>query len=168
MLRLLRCSREEITGRYGNNWKNIVHPDDLAFTVAHLDEQRKIQPEYRLSYRIQRADGSSCWVMESSRLTVNADGIPEYVCIIIDDTEQKIIENRRIAVERQYRRALQSVCEMLIQVDLTNDLVLSEYMRWGASSRFPRGENYSQCCVEFMQECVHPDDTHTGIPSTPH
>lgn len=55
MLRLLRCSREEITGRYGNNWKNIVHPDDLAFTVAHLDEQRKIQPEYRLSYRIQRA-----------------------------------------------------------------------------------------------------------------
>lgn len=161
MLRLLRCSREEITGRYGNNWKNIVHPDDLAFTVAHLDEQRKIQPEYRLSYRIQRADGSSCWVMESSRLTVNADGIPEYVCIIIDDTEQKIIENRRIAVERQYRRALQSVCEMLIQVDLTNDLVLSEYMRWGASSRFPRGENYSQCCVEFMQECVHPDDRGT-------
>ena len=57
MLRLLRCSREEITGRYGNNWKNIVHPDDFAFTVAHLDEQRKIQPEYRLSYRIQRADG---------------------------------------------------------------------------------------------------------------
>ena len=98
MLRLLRCSREEITGRYGNNWKNIVHPDDFAFTVAHLDEQRKIQPEYRLSYRIQRADGSSCWVMESSRLTVNADGVPEYVCIIIDDTEQKIIENRRIAV----------------------------------------------------------------------
>lgn len=105
--------------------------------MAHLDEQRKIQPEYRLSYRIQRADGSSCWVMESSRLTVNADGVPEYVCIIIDDTEQKIIENRRIAVERQYRRALQSVCEMLIQVDLTNDLVLSEYVRWGASSRFP-------------------------------
>ncbi len=161
MLRLLRCSREEITGRYGNNWKNIVHPDDFAFTVAHLDEQRKIQPEYRLSYRIQRADGSSCWVMESSRLTVNADGVPEYVCIIIDDTEQKIIENRRIAVERQYRRALQSVCEMLIQVDLTNDLVLSEYVRWGASSRFPRGENYSQCCVEFMQECVHPDDRGT-------
>ena len=161
MLRLLRCSREEITGRYGNNWKNIVHPDDFAFTVAHLNEQRKIQPEYRLSYRIQRADGSSCWVMESSRLTVNADGVPEYVCIIIDDTEQKIIENRRIAVERQYRRALQSVCEMLIQVDLTNDLVLSEYVRWGASSRFPRGENYSQCCVEFMQECVHPDDRGT-------
>ena len=99
--------------------------------------------------------------MESSRLTVNADGVPEYVCIIIDDTEQKIIENRRIAVERQYRRALQSVCEMLIQVDLTNDLVLSEYVRWGASSRFPRGENYSQCCVEFMQECVHPDDRGT-------
>lgn len=58
-------------------------------------------------------------------------------------------------------RALQSVCEMLIQVDLTNDLVLSEYVRWGASSRFPRGENYSQCCVEFMQECVHPDDRGT-------
>ena len=50
---------------------------------------------------------------------------------------------------------------MLFQVDLTNDLVLSEYMRWGASSRFPRGENYSQCCVEFMQECVHPDDRGT-------
>ena len=50
---------------------------------------------------------------------------------------------------------------MLIQVDLTNDLVLSEYVRWGASARFPRGENYSQCCVEFMQECVHPDDRGT-------
>lgn len=161
MLRLLRCSREEITGLYGNNWKNIIHPDDFTSTVAHLGEQRKVQPEYRLSYRIRRADGSSCWVMESSRMTINADGIPEYVCIIINDTEQKIIENRRIAVERQYRRALQSVCEMLIQVDLTNDLVLSEYERWGTSSRFPRGESYSHCCTEFMQEYVHPDDRGT-------
>lgn len=65
------------------------------------------------------------------------------------------------SLERQYRRALQSVCEMLIQVDLTNDLVLSEYMRWGSLFRFPRGENHSQCCVEFMQECVHPDDRGT-------
>lgn len=38
MLRLSRCSRERITGRYGNNWKNTVHLDDFAFTVAHLNE----------------------------------------------------------------------------------------------------------------------------------
>ena len=49
---------------------------------------------------------------------------------------------------------------MLIQVDSTNHSVSSEYVRWQPFP-VPPGENYSQCCVEFMQECVHPDDRGT-------
>ncbi len=158
LLTLLRCSREEFDDLYGANWRNIVFPEDLEPTIAALNGQRGTQGEFRLSYRVRRADGAPCWVMESSRLTTNPDGSPEYVCVIINDTEQKQIENRRIAVERQYRRALQSVCEMLIQVDLSNDRVLSEYERWDNIPLFNPEEPYSHSCTRFMQECVHPDD----------
>lgn len=158
LLQLLRCPREQFESLYGTNWRNLVFPDDLPSTIATLDEQREGQNEFRLSYRIRRADGTPCWIMESSRLTKNPDGSPEYICVIINDTEQKQIENRRIAVERQYRRALQSVCEMLIQVDLSNDRVLSEYERWDTIPRFRTSEPYSYSCTRFMQECVHPDD----------
>ncbi len=158
MLSLLRCSREEFDDLYGTNWRNLVFPEDLDATIAAQNGQRGIQEEFRLSYRVRRADGTPCWVMESSRLTRNPDGSPEYVCVIINDTEQKQIENRRIAVECQYRRALQSVCEMLIQVDLSNDRVLSEYERWDNVSLFNPEEPYSHSCTRFMQECVHPDD----------
>ena len=47
---------------------------------------------------------------------------------------------------------------MLIQVDLSNDRVLSEYERWDNVSLFNPEEPYSHSCTRFMQECVHPDD----------
>ncbi len=158
LLQLLGCTREQFPILYGELWKNVIYPGDYDAAMDQLKEQSATQQEHRLSYRIRRADNSLCWVLDSGTLTFSQDGTPEYVCILINNTEQKRFENRQVAVERQYRRALQSVCEVLIQVDLTNDHVLSQYGRWGADPRFPQGERYTHCCTTFMEECVHPDD----------
>jgi CheY-like chemotaxis protein len=58
-------------------WIQSIHPEDRAGREEAIQSARSVQTLYRVSYRLRRADGSSCWVCESGAPQKNASGAIE-------------------------------------------------------------------------------------------
>ncbi|WP_371323483.1 diguanylate cyclase [Dechloromonas sp. ZY10] len=73
----------------------LVHPDDRDKVWRSLNETRAgRQPAHRMEYRMQRRDGSYCWVFDHGRVTAwDHDGCPSRMSgIHVDITERKLLE----------------------------------------------------------------------------
>jgi CheY-like chemotaxis protein len=58
-------------------WLQSIHPEDRPGRDEAIQSARNIGTLYRVSYRLRRADGSSCWVCESGAPQKNASGAIE-------------------------------------------------------------------------------------------
>ncbi|MFJ7041973.1 SpoIIE family protein phosphatase [Streptomyces sp. NPDC101112] len=65
----------DFTGRI-DNWMRIVHPDDLAPTLAAAHRAIRDRTVYEAEYRVRRLDGSYGWTRARGRATYDEHGTP--------------------------------------------------------------------------------------------
>ncbi|MFC8366048.1 SpoIIE family protein phosphatase [Streptomyces griseorubiginosus] len=65
----------EFTGRI-DNWMRIVHPDDLAPTLAAAQRAILDHSVYEAEYRVRRLDGTWSWTQARGRATYDEQGEP--------------------------------------------------------------------------------------------
>jgi PAS domain S-box-containing protein len=73
-----------------DGWKEVIHPDDLAFKYPAYIPIIEARQCYQVEYRVRRADGEYRWVIDraSPRFLTN-DAFAGYVGVIVDITELK-------------------------------------------------------------------------------
>ncbi|MFI7644243.1 SpoIIE family protein phosphatase [Nonomuraea sp. NPDC049400] len=75
MLALFGVDPDTFDGRV-ETWMGIVHPDDLPWVLAEMDEAICAGRMYSSEYRVCRPDGTSAWVRTRGRLVVDDNGEP--------------------------------------------------------------------------------------------
>jgi PAS domain S-box-containing protein len=96
---------EEFTGRApenltGENWADVVHPDDLESQSRTYRLEMEARREFQLEYRIRRADGEYRWMLDKGtpRFLPNGAFIG-YVGILIDVTDVKSSQERALQAQ---------------------------------------------------------------------
>lgn len=109
----------------------IMHPNDVAYSKAKIEEGLKYDESYTVKYRLRCKDGEYIWVVENGKFVLE-EGQLYYYSVIIDfnDSEEKAIAlreaNARVSRERrQYRDALIRNAEFYYEVDITENNVVS-------------------------------------------
>jgi PAS domain S-box-containing protein len=81
----------------GSGWSEGVHPDDMERCMQTYLSAFEARREFRMEYRLRRADGEFCWIVDSGVPRYLADGIfAGYIgsCIVI--TEQLRARQQRM------------------------------------------------------------------------
>jgi PAS domain S-box-containing protein len=76
----------------GNGWTEGVHADDLEHCTSNYLTCFAARQEFRMEYRLQRADGEYCWIVDTGVPRFLPEGdFAGYVgsCIVITDVLQK-------------------------------------------------------------------------------
>ncbi len=80
----------------GFGWLDAVHPDDLAFVRQCFFAANENKREFRVDYRLRRADGSYRWAIDAAAPRVDENGIfLGFVGSVLDITDRKLAEEHR-------------------------------------------------------------------------
>src|SRR5882762_4164628 len=102
--RQLGYEEDEISNEL-REWESRVHPDDLPKIRARIAEYlRHPWPDYEEEFRIQRKDGSWCWMLARAGLVLDDQGEPVRMAgCHVDITRHKLIEIELGRVNRALR-----------------------------------------------------------------
>ncbi|MFM9849064.1 MAG: PAS domain S-box protein [Hyphomicrobiaceae bacterium] len=80
----------------GSGWLLAVHPDDHERVVRAFEHANANRETFTLDYRLRRADGEYCWVVDTGRprYGVSADFLG-HIGSVIDITARKKVEERQ-------------------------------------------------------------------------
>lgn len=103
----------DFTGRpldqeLGNGWASGVHPEDLDRCLANYSTSFDARRDFRIEYRLRRADGEHRWVLDTGTPFYRNGEFGGYIGSCIDITEQK-----RIARQARAEAALRKSEERL-------------------------------------------------------
>jgi PAS domain S-box-containing protein len=108
----------------GDDWHRVIHPDDLAPTLARWDEASASGAPFTMAYRFRAADGSYRWHLGRAVPERDGDGrIVSWIGAAADIDDQKRAEERqRFLVEAgaalgsslDYRRTLAHVARAAV------------------------------------------------------
>lgn len=86
-------------------YDSVIHPEDLPYVVAEVNEAVERGAPYSLEYRVIHVSGEPRWVAEHGRPVFGPDGKPRWTAgMILDITRQKSAQKSRELFERQSRR----------------------------------------------------------------
>jgi two-component system cell cycle sensor histidine kinase/response regulator CckA len=89
----------EFTGRtleqeLGNGWADGVHPEDLDRCLATYVSSFDARCNFRMEYRLRRADGEYRWVLDTGTPLWREGEFTGYIGSCVDITEQKRLEEQ--------------------------------------------------------------------------
>jgi PAS domain S-box-containing protein len=101
----------DFTGRpleheLGDGWSEGVHPDDRPRCLETYRRAFAARQDFRMEYRLRRADGEYRWVLDTGLPRFESDGRFEgYIGSAIDVTDQKRAEAKEAYLREQLARA---------------------------------------------------------------
>ena len=78
----------------GNGWADGVHPEDLDRCLAVYISSFDARSDFRMEYRLRRADGEYRWVLDTGAPLWRDGEFTGYIGSCIDITEQKCLEEQ--------------------------------------------------------------------------
>lgn len=109
----------EFTGKtneemQGQNWKVVVHPDDVERCDMLFDEAFTQKKVIKMEYRLRRSDGNYHWVMENRSPYYELNGkFAGYIGVCYDITDRKVIEQTLEGAKETAEKANQAKSEFL-------------------------------------------------------
>ncbi|MFI7131741.1 SpoIIE family protein phosphatase [Nonomuraea sp. NPDC050153] len=156
MLALFRIEPGTFDGRI-ETWTALVHPDDLPWVLADIDEAIRAGRMHSTEYRVCRMDGTPAWVRARGQLLVDENGDPARMVGTLwditkthDDLEavagQPAGHTERAAVERSSRikqltRALAEAVTVRDVVDASAEHILPAFGAAGLLVTFLEGDH---------------------------
>lgn len=149
-------SLEEIRMLLGGRLIELVHPEDRELVRSQFRQQLYRGTDVVLEHRVQRRDGSVLWVLNRSRLVVEADGRELLHSFLTDITHTKRESDALNEKLRRYEIILAQTENVLFEWDVVADTItFSE--TWEHIFGFtPIRENIRGNLVEGS--FFHPDD----------
>ncbi|WP_413172275.1 PAS domain-containing protein [Anabaena azotica] len=153
MYELYGLQRSEIEATY-ENWRNVVHPDDLPEVEAALQAAIRGEKEYNREFRAVHPDGSIHFIRAAAVVQRNDQGEPiRMVGINYDITERKTIELALRESERRYAALTQAAPVGIFRFDtIGNCLYVNE--SWSQMTGRPTQAALGQGWIETL----HPED----------
>ena len=149
-------SIEEIRSDLGGRLIELVHPDDREMVRAEFHDQLKRGTDVKLEFRLQRKDGSTQWVLDKSRLMVDAKGEEYLHSAITDITHFKHTNVDLLEKLERYEIILAQTENVLFEWDVAVDRVAFSNT-WEKIFGFtPINENMRAYLAGGSH--VHPDD----------
>jgi PAS domain S-box-containing protein len=106
----------------GYGWLDAVHPDDRAAAEQTFVAANAERRNYRVDFRLRRADGVYRWTIDAAAPRFGEDGAYlGYVGSVIDIDERREAEARLAFSEEQLRLAIESAEVGLWDLDLVTD-----------------------------------------------
>jgi len=97
-LALTGTTQEELAG---DRWREVVHPEDLELRYPNLIPLIEARRDYRVEYRIRRADGEYRWMLETATPRFLVDGaFAGYIGVMIDITDLKRNQEQLSATQK--------------------------------------------------------------------
>lgn len=88
--------------RPGNDWLETVHPEDRAVAERDFRDAVARQASFRAEYRLRRADGSWCWVLDLADPRFAGDGAClGHVGSVLDIADRREAEERQALLARE-------------------------------------------------------------------
>lgn len=90
-------------------WSPVLHPEDVAATVAAWDHAVRTGTQYEIEHRVHRADGTYRWYLSRGVPMRNAQGeVVRWFGTATDIHAQKMAEEALRASEMRFRRLVES------------------------------------------------------------
>lgn len=154
MFALLEVDPAGFDGRMEQVWADRIHPEDLPRVQAvNRAALEGIAPE-PLAFRILLPDGSERVLWTHSELIRDEDGNPIYLVGYVQDlTEQKRAEAQLQASEARYRRLVENMNDMVLEIDEQGMLCYAS-PSYAALSGFALEDEVGT----FALKHIHPED----------
>ncbi|MEV4115780.1 SpoIIE family protein phosphatase [Nonomuraea sp. NPDC049695] len=156
MLAVLGIDPGTFDGRI-ETWTGVVHPEDLPWVLADIEEAIRAGRMYSTEYRVCRPDGTPVWVRARGRLVVDENGEPARMIGTLWDitrthddlealTEPGASDAERAAVARasrikQLTRALAEAATVRDVVGASADHILPSFGAAGLILTFLEGDH---------------------------
>ncbi|MGN9844442.1 PAS domain-containing protein, partial [Nonomuraea sp. H19] len=158
MLTVLGLDPDAFDGRI-ESWTGIVHPEDLPWVLADVDEAIRTGRMHNSEYRVCRPDGTSGWVRVRGRLVRDDNGEPARMIGTLWDvtkthdiletvTGPRVSKAERASAERerssrigQLARALAEAVTIRDVVDAAADHILPAFGASGLMLAFLEGDH---------------------------
>lgn len=103
---LLGLDPDTVEASY-DNWRDRVHPDDLARIEAAINIALETHTSFAEEYRVIYPDGSLHWLIGKGRAMYDAAETPiRMLGVLLDITDRRQVENALRRSESQFRQAL--------------------------------------------------------------
>lgn len=108
-----RAIAEEV----GDGWMESIHPDDRAACAESFTASFTTQKPFSVQYRLRRHDGEYRWILDrgTPRFSENEHGFVGFIGSCIDITDQKLSEEKLLAVVAEKEALTRSQAELLAQ-----------------------------------------------------
>ena len=111
-----------------NLWRDNVHPEDTAPTVAAVDRHNETGEPYDVVYRFRHADGHWMWVRDQAVIVRDELGKPLFSQgVLFDMTDAKHAEEKLRHAEERYRGIVEHV-PAAIYLDRIDETLQSVYV----------------------------------------
>ncbi len=146
--------QEEGAGE-GFGWLEAVHPEDRAAAEEAFVSANAERRDYRVEFRLRRADGVYRWSIDAAAARFGSDGdFLGYVGSVIDIDERREIEDVLREREERLRLAVENAEVGFWDVDVVNDVLIwppRTKAMFGISPDVP-------VSMRDFYEGLHPDD----------
>lgn len=124
MLSMLGYTREEFIKKFRNSFKNMIWHEDRQRVLSEISSQIAVGDTDECEYRIEKADGSLCFVHDVGRVVYDDDGNPWYYVTIIDVTKE---HNATAKLEEEHKKLQIAISHAGLtywEYDLINDVCI--------------------------------------------
>lgn len=147
MLKLLGYTRDQFDAKFKNQFSNLVWHEDRARVLHEIETQIASSDVDECDYRIEKSDGSLCWVHDIGHLVHDDDGTDYFYVTIIDITESHEMQEELIESKQKLAIALNHSGLQYWEHDLITDTAINGVK--GANLGFADiTPNYSRFLIE--------------------
>ncbi|UKJ05842.1 response regulator [Solitalea lacus] len=101
-----------------NNWRNIIHPDDLTYVLSTLSSSAQKKTDYNLSYRIIHPTGHIKYIHNDMRMVAESiSGRVHYLGTATDITDQKTTEEKIRRNDAQLQALIRSLNDIVFEIN---------------------------------------------------
>lgn len=115
-------TEETLQDGFQSSLLQMVHPQDRSYVAAVSAKLQEAEP-LTLEYRLQKADGKCCWVLERRRVFQGVDGTRLCLCVLVDITAWKEEDEQlRLNLER-YKIITDQSNDIIFEWDFAQDSI---------------------------------------------
>lgn len=125
MLKILGYTREGFDAKFQNRFENMVWWEDRVRVQEEIRKQIAYGDTDECEYRIEKADGTLCWVHDVGHLVKDAAGVAWFYVTILDITQQHSTQKRLEEEHKKLAVAMEHAGFQYWEHDLKTDICVN-------------------------------------------